>query len=54
MLKVLKLKLDLIYIENYSLLLDLKIVFMTLKVIFMKESTEGFTTEAIEKIKSEK
>ena len=49
-----KLKLDLIYIENYSLLLDLKIVFMTLKVIFMKESTEGFTTEAIEKIKSEK
>lgn len=49
-----KLKLDLIYIENYSLLLDLKIVFMTLKVIFMKESTEGFTTEAIEKFKSEK
>lgn len=49
-----KLKLDLIYIENYSLLLDLKIIFMTLKVIFMRESTEGFTTDAIEKIKNTK
>lgn len=49
-----KLKLDLIYIENYSLLLDLKIIFMTMKVIFMRESTEGFTTDAIEKIKNTK
>ena len=37
-----KLKLDLMYIENYSLLLDFKLMFMTLKVMFMKESTEGF------------
>lgn len=37
-----KLKLDLKYIVNYSLLLDIKIILMTLKVIFMKESTEGF------------
>ena len=49
-----KLKLDLIYIENYSLMLDLKILFMTFKVIFMKESTEGFTEEAIDKIKNAK
>ena len=49
-----KLKLDLIYIENYSLFLDLKILFMTLKVVFMRESTEGFTEEAIDKIKNSK
>lgn len=36
-----KLLFDLMYIENYSLLLDVKIIFMTIKVIFMKESTEG-------------
>ena len=37
-----KIKLDLIYIENYSLLLDLKLIFKTVKIMFMKESTEGF------------
>lgn len=37
-----KLKLDLMYIENYSLLLDLKLLLMTVKIVFMKESTEGF------------
>ena len=37
-----KLKLDLMYIENYSLALDLRIILMTVKVIFMKTSTEGF------------
>jgi len=36
-----KLKLDLMYIENYSLRLDLKLILITLKVLFMKESTEG-------------
>ena len=36
-----KLKLDLMYIENYSYRLDLKLILMTLKVVFMKESTEG-------------
>lgn len=38
-----KLKLDLTYIRNYSIWLDLKLIFMTPKVLFMKESTEGFT-----------
>lgn len=37
-----KLRLDLMYIQNYSVLLDLKLIFMTIKIIFMKESTEGF------------
>lgn len=36
-----KLKLDLMYINNYSLYLDLKIIFYTVKILFMKESTEG-------------
>lgn len=38
-----KIKLDLMYIERYSILLDLMIVVMTVKVLFMKSSTEGFT-----------
>ena len=36
-----KLKLDLTYIRNYSLFLDLKLIIMTPKIMFMKESTEG-------------
>lgn len=43
-----KLKLDLMYIENYSILLDIRLIFMTIKVMFMKESTEGFTQEKSE------
>ena len=37
-----KLKMDLLYIEKYSILLDIQIILMTIKVVFMKESTEGF------------
>ncbi len=36
-----KLKLDLTYVENYSAWLDLKLMLMTVKVIFQKENTEG-------------
>lgn len=36
-----KLKLDLIYIESYSMLLDLKLMLMTVKVLFLPESTQG-------------
>ncbi len=36
-----KLKLDLTYIRNYSVFLDLKLIFMTPKILFLKESTEG-------------
>ena len=40
-----KLKLDLFYITNYSLVLDIQILFETVKIIFQKESTEGFSEE---------
>ena len=40
-----KLKLDLMYITNYSLLLDLQIIFETVKILTQKESTEGFSEE---------
>jgi len=36
-----KLRLDLMYIENYSLLLDIKLIVLTLRIIFSKDSTEG-------------
>lgn len=36
-----KLRLDMMYIENYSLLLDIKLIILTLRIIFSKESTEG-------------
>lgn len=36
-----KLRLDLMYIENYSLLLDIKLIIMTLRIIFSKDATEG-------------
>ena len=37
-----KLRLDLMYIQNYSFLLDLKLILSTIKILFIKESTEGF------------
>lgn len=36
-----KLKLDLYYIEQYSLWLDLKLLILTVKILFTAESTEG-------------
>ena len=36
-----KLKLDLTYIENYSFWLDLKLLFLTFKILFQKEKSEG-------------
>jgi len=41
-----KLRLDLMYIENYSILLDLKLILTTIRVMFQKESTEGFEKQA--------
>lgn len=37
-----KLLLDLLYIEQQSLLMDIKIIFLTVKIMFTPESTEGF------------
>lgn len=36
-----KLKLDLSYIENYSVWLDIKLMMLTLKILFSPEATEG-------------
>lgn len=40
-----KLKLDLYYIENYAISDDLRLILQTVKVLFMKESTEAFEEE---------
>lgn len=37
-----KLILDMMYIENYSLWLDIKLIIFTIRVFFKKDSTEGF------------
>ena len=47
-----KLKLDLMYIQNYSILLDIKLILMTIKIVFMKESTEGFDEKQISEIQT--
>lgn len=36
-----KLRLDLMYIENYSLILDIKLMLLTFRIMFSKDSTEG-------------
>lgn len=40
-----KLRLDLLYIENQSFFMDLKMILLTLKIMFVAESTEGFDVE---------
>ena len=40
-----KLKMDLYYIQNYSVMLDVKLMIQTVKILFMKESTEGIGGE---------
>ena len=45
-----KLKLDMLYIENQSMLLDFKLVLLTLKTMFTPESTEGFDEERSRRI----
>ncbi len=42
-----KLKLDLIYIENYSVWMDLKLMLLTLKILFQPDSTEGIDENQI-------
>ena len=41
-----KLKLDLMYIEQYSFLLDIQLILMTLKILFIPASTEGVAPPA--------
>lgn len=40
-----KLRLDLLYIENQSFVLDLKLILLTVRTVFTPESTEGFEEE---------
>lgn len=48
-----KLKLDLCYIENYSLWLDLKLMLLTLKILIKPESTEGVETSQVTAMKKD-
>ena len=49
-----KLKLDLAYIENYSVWLDIKLMLLTLKVLFWPDSTEGIDSDQMTALKKEK
>lgn len=49
-----KLKFDLLYITNFSILLDLQIIFETVKILFQKESTEGFSEERVQEMQDGK
>lgn len=40
-----KLQMDMIYISTPSIIEDIKLILTTIRVLFMKESTEGFTEE---------
>ena len=48
-----KLKLDLTYIENYSLWLDIKLMLLTLKILFSAESTEGVDSKQVTALKKD-
>ena len=48
-----KLKLDLSYIENYSVWLDIKLMLLTLKILLTPESTEGVDENQITAMKKE-
>ena len=48
-----KLKLDLTDIENYSIMLDIKLMLLTLKILFWPDSTEGVETEQITALREE-
>ena len=47
-----KLKLDLTYIENYSVWMDIKLMLLTLKILIKAESTEGVESTQTTAIKS--
>lgn len=49
-----KLKLDLTYIENYSFWLDIKLMFLTFKILFQKENTEGIDANQVTAVKEKK
>ncbi len=48
-----KLKLDLSYIQNYTVWLDIKLMLLTLKILFRAESTEGIDNKQVTAMKTE-
>lgn len=48
-----KLRLDLFYIEHYSVWLDFKLLLLTFKILFQKENTEGVSEDQITAMKEE-
>ena len=48
-----KLKLDLTYVENYSIWLDIKLMILTIKILFTPDSTEGVNATQITAMKKE-
>lgn len=46
-----KLKLDLFYIQNYSFFLDVQLLFMTVKIFFKKETSEGVDDSQVTALK---
>lgn len=48
-----KLKLDLFYIENYTVWLDIKLMLLTLKILLKPESTEGVNSAQVTAMKKE-
>lgn len=48
-----KLKLDLTYITEYSYWMDIKLMLLTFRIVFRKESSEGVDTEQLTALKKE-
>jgi lipopolysaccharide/colanic/teichoic acid biosynthesis glycosyltransferase len=48
-----KLKLDLTYIQNYSVWLDIKLMLLTLKILFQPDSTEGVDAGQVTALRNE-
>lgn len=48
-----KLKLDLTYIENYTIWMDIKLMLLTLKILFWPDSTEGVEAQQVTAFKEE-
>ena len=49
-----KVKMDITYIENFSLWMDVKLIMMTLKVLFQKENSEGVDSNQTTAMKVDK
>lgn len=48
-----KLKLDLCYIQNYTVWLDIKLMLLTIKILFWPDSTEGVSADQVTAMKNE-